>query len=241
MTCGGEAGRLAALEQTLLGAAARESQRRRLRRRRTVAVLAVAAPLTLAAGSVAATHGFLSAVEGQFATLRDDRLIPHTAPSARLSNALGTAPRDWESRRAWLVAGQRVSGYITPHGTFCYRFGALTGGCVAADELTPSNPISYSYDYGPKTFRVYGLAIDGVMEVSLQARGVTRRVELARNAIYLADDSLGGTGRFSGALIVRMRSGATVRLPIRASGGLRPTGTILPILPGLIPARDTAA
>ena len=73
-----EVGRLAALERTLVGAAARQAQRRRLRRRRVVAILAVAAPLVLAAGSVASTQGFFNGVDQQLSTLRDDRLIRTT-------------------------------------------------------------------------------------------------------------------------------------------------------------------
>jgi hypothetical protein len=42
-------------------------------------------------------------------------------------------------------------------------------------------------------------------------------------------------------LIVHLRGGAVVRTPILASGGLRPGGTFLPILPGALPVEDTAA
>jgi hypothetical protein len=63
---GGEVARLAALERTLAGAAARQVQRRRLRRRRLVVLFAVAAPLALAvAGSVASTQGFFGGVDQQ--------------------------------------------------------------------------------------------------------------------------------------------------------------------------------
>jgi hypothetical protein len=112
---------------------------------------------------------------------------------------------------------------------------------VQPGELDARNPISYTVDYGPQTFRVYGLAIDDVLAVSLRVRGVTRSVRLVSNAIYFADDSLGGTRRFRGTLIVHLRGGATERLPIRSRGGLRPTKKFLPIFPGLVPAGDTAA
>ena len=101
-----------------------------------------------------------------------------------------------------------MTGYTTPGGNFCFRFGPLTGGCVHPGELNASNPVAYTVDYGPKTFRVYGLAIDGVTSVSLRARGVTRRVLLVRNAVYIDDASLGGSGRFTGTLIVHLRGGA---------------------------------
>lgn len=237
-----EVGRLAALERTLVGAAARQAQRRRLRRRRVVAILAVAAPLMLAAGSVASTQGFFNGVDQQLSALRDDRLVSHDAPApAGLFEALGALPRDPASRRSWLIAGLRVTGYTTPGGNFCFRFGPLTGGCVHPGELNASNPVTYTVDYGPKTFRVYGLAFDGVTGISLRARGVTRRVLLLRNAVYIDDASLGGSGRFTGALIVHLRGGQVLRLPIRSAGGLRPIRTFLPILPGATPAGDTAA
>jgi hypothetical protein len=240
---GGEAGRLAALERTLVGAAARQAQRRRSRRRRVIAAFAVAAPLVLAAaGAVASTQGFFSGVDQQLSTLRDDRLVAHDTPSTRLFDALGALPRDQASRRSWLIAGRRVTGYTTPSGSFCFRFGPFTGGCIRPGELTPANPVAYTVDYGPKTFRVYGLAIDGVTAVSLRARGVTRRVLLVRNAVYIDDGSLGGLRPLTGTLIVHLRGGAVARMPIRASGGLRPTPEkVLPILPGAMPVGDTAA
>jgi hypothetical protein len=238
---GGEAGRLAALERTLLGAATRQAQRRRSRRRRVIVVLAVAAPLLLAAAaSVASTQGFFGGVDQQLSTLRDDRLIAHGKPATGLFHALGALPRDRASRRSWLIAGRRVTGYTTPGGSFCFRFGPFTGGCIRPGDLTAANPVAFTVDYGPKTFRVYGLAIDGVTAVSLRARGITRRVLVVRNAVYIDDGSLGGLRPLTAMLIVHLRGGAIARMPIRASGGLRPTGKVLPILPGAMPAGDTA-
>lgn len=239
---GGETSRLEALERTLVAAAVRQAQRRRLRRRRAIALLVLAAPLMLAVGgSLAATRGFLPGVDQRFATLRDDRLIPPAPPSTALSNALGAAPRDWASRRAWFIDGQQVVGYTTPSGRFCYRFGSLTGGCIGAGTLTRANPVAYSTDYGPGTLHVYGMAIDDVAAVSLRVRGVTRPVLVARNAFYFSDDSLGSTRALSATLLVRMRGGATRRVPIHWQGGLRPGHKFLPLLPGTMPARDTAA
>jgi hypothetical protein len=49
------------------------------------------------------------------------------------------------------------------------------------------------------------------------------------------------TEQLTATPIVHLRGGAVVRMPIRASGGLRPSGTFLPILPGAMPAEDAAA
>jgi hypothetical protein len=240
---GGEVSRLAALERTLVGAAARQAQRRRLRRRRLIITLAVVAPLTLAAAaSVASTQGlFGSSVDQQFSALRDDRLISLAPASPGLFDSLGALPRDRASRRSWVIAGHRVTGYTTPSGAFCFRFGRFTGGCVHPGELTAANPVSYTVDYGPRTFRVYGLAYDGVTGISLRTGGVTRPVLFAHNALYFEDSSLGGARQLTGTLIVHLRGGAITNLPIRVSGGPRPTGKVVPILPGLVPAGDTAA
>jgi len=238
----GEVSRLARLERTLVGAAGREAQRRRIRRRRAIVLCVVAAPLALAAiASIAATRGYLGGVDEQFGALRDDRLIPATGPSAQLTDELGARPRDRSSQRAWVVSGQRVVGYTTPGGSFCYVFGSLTGGCLQPGQLTPATPISPTVEYGPRTFRIYGLAMDGVTSISLTARGATWRGNLVRNAFYLQADALGGTRVLTGTLIVRLHGGAIVRVPVRARGGLRPTHAFRPILPGVRPAGDTAA
>jgi len=238
----GEVSRLAKLEWTLVGAAGREAERRRTRRRRAIVVCAVAAPLALAAAaSIAATHGYLGGVDEQFGALRDDRLIPQIGPSAQLTDELGARPRDHSSRRAWIVSGQRVVGYTTPGGSFCYVFGSLTGGCLQPGQLTSATPVSPTVEYGPRTFRIYGLAMDGVTSISLTARGATWRGNLVRNAFYLQANALAGTQVLTGTLIVRMHGGAVVRVPVRARGGLRPARAFLPILPGVLPAGDTAA
>jgi hypothetical protein len=238
----GEVSRLAALERTLVGAAANQVQRRRLRRRRAVVLVALAAPLLLAAAaSVAATQGVFGGIAQQLATLRDDRLIPRTEPSARLLHALGAVPRERASERAWLIAGHRVSGYTTASGSFCYAFGTLTGGCLQSGELSAANPVAPTVEHGPRAFRVYGLAIDGVTGVSLRARGVTWRGLVVRNAFYLEAKTLRGDGGFPATLIVRMRGGAIKRVPLLVSDGRRPTQKFLPSLPGILPVEDTAA
>jgi hypothetical protein len=236
-----ETAQLAALERTLVGAAARQAVRRRYRRRLIVG-LAVAAPLLLAvAGSVASTHGlFGRGVDQQFSALRDDRLITLAPPSDDLSDALGALPRDRASRRSWVISGQRITGYTTPRGRFCFLFGPLTGGCVQPGELSPPTPVSYSMDFGPTTFRIYGLAYDGVTGISLRARGLTRPVHVVRNALYLSERSFAGGPEFNGTLIVHLRGGAVTRMRVHIAGGHRPTGKVLPLLPGVMPAGNTA-
>lgn len=233
-----ESHRLAALELTLVRAAACQLERRRVRRRRAILLVALAAPLMLAAAaSVAASGIFSGGVDQQLSTLRDDRLIARSDPAA--SAAFGARPRDPASRRAWLIRGHRVSGYTTPGGSFCFAFAGLTGGCLPAGTLTAAVPIDLTTDYGPHTFRVYGLAMDGVASISLRARGVTRRVPMGRNAFYFDDGSLGGTREFSGTVVVRMRNGATRRIPFRV--GVVAVPRPLPNLTGLMPVEDTAA
>lgn len=234
-----EAHRLATLEQTLVRAATRQMERRRVRRRRAVLLVALAAPLVLAAAASMAAGGLFSGgVDQQLSTLRDDRLIARSEPS--LSAVLGARPRDRASRRAWLIPGHRVTGYTTPGGSFCFRFAGLTGGCLPAGKLTAAEPIDASTDYGPRAFRIYGLAMDGVAAISLQARGVTRRVLMGRNAFYFEDNSLGGTRGFAGALVVRMRDGSTRHVPFRVGPPAPPL--LLPTtLPGFMPVGDTVA
>jgi hypothetical protein len=68
-----EAGRLAALERTLVGAAARRAERRPLRTRRVVAAAALAAPLIASAAAAMAGSGVFRSIERQLSTLSDDR------------------------------------------------------------------------------------------------------------------------------------------------------------------------
>lgn len=232
-----EAGRLNALERALVRAANRQVERRRARRRRAVLLVALAAPLVLAAAASTAAGGLFSGgVDQQLSTLRDDRLIARSEPA--MSAALGARPKGPASRRTWLIPGHRVAGYTTPGGSFCFWFAGLTGGCLPAGKLTASQPIDPTTDYAPHTFRIYGLAMDGVTAIGLQALGVTRRVILGRNAFYFEDNSLGGTLGFSGALVVHMRDGTTRRVPFRVGP---PTPPLLPSLAGVVPVGDTAS
>jgi hypothetical protein len=107
-----------------------------------------------------------------------------------------------------------VIGYTAPGGSFCFRFEKLTGGCLQPGAPTTHNPVDTIIDYGPETFRVYGLAIGEVAAVSLHVHGVTRRAIIEHNAFFLEEKSLGGTRGFSATLIVRLRDGTTRDLPL---------------------------
>jgi hypothetical protein len=234
--------RLATLERTLVGAAARLAQRRKRRRRRALLLVALAVPLALAAAaSVAATGTFFGGMDLQLATLRDERLAARPAEFTKLSRAVRALPRDRASERAWLVAGHRVVGYTAANGSFCYRFGELTAGCLHPGVLTSDNPLAATTDYGPATFRVYGIAADDVAGVSLQGRGMTVHAIVTRNAFFLERKSFGGTRGLSATLIARMRDGTTRHVPLRI-GAIEHSGwKSSPRLPGGIPGANTAA
>ncbi len=235
----GAENRLAALERTLVGAAAEQAGRLRRRRRRAVALAALAAPLALAAaGSVAAT-GFFAGVDRHLSSLRDERLETPPGVIAGMQGAAGARPRDAASGRTWLVAGQRVVGYTTRSGGFCFRFVELAGGCLARDTLSPARPLDVMTDNGPGEFRVYGLAADEVTAITLHARGVTRRVAMGRNAFFLDEPALGTRRSFDATLVVRLRDGTARTVPIRI-GGPSPAKR-LPVLPGSLPVANTAA
>jgi hypothetical protein len=187
-----------------------------------------------AAASVAGTEFFSEGIDQKLSTLRDDRLIPRSEPA--YSGAFGSHPRDRASERVWLIPGHRVSGYTTPEGSFCFAFKGLTGGCLPAGSLSATEPIDLSTDYGPKMFRIYGLAMDGVNAISLRARGVTRPVLMGRNAFFLEDGSLGGTRGFAGTLIAHMQDGTTRRVPF--SVGMSRLPRFLSLLPGAMPVGE---
>ena len=109
-------------------------------------------------------------------------------------------------------------------------------------ELSSANPVGATLDYGPTTFRVYGLAIDGVTGIEPAGRAASPGAgSWAATPSTSQTTRCGGDGRFSGTLIVHMRGGAITRLPLRVADGLRPSETFLPILPGVMPAGNTAA
>jgi hypothetical protein len=233
--------RLAALERVLVGAAAEQAVRRQRRRRRTAVLAALAAPLVLAAaGSMAAT-GFFDSVDTDLATLRDERLDVRAGAISGLASAAGSRPRAGASGRSWIVGGKRVIGYTTPNGRFCFRFVGFTGGCLSKHALSAKSPLAPMIDNRPGEFRVYGLAMDGVVAVSLQAHGVTRPAIVGPNAFFLEVPSLGSRRSFLATLIARFSDGTTRRQPIRVGGFDSGTAKPLPALPGLRPAEDAAA
>lgn len=233
--------RLAALGRTLVRAAAEQAGRRRRRRRRTVVLAAVAAPLVLAAAGSMAAAGYLTSVDDHLSTLRDERLEVPAGAVAPMASAAGARPRSGMSGRSWLVAGRRVIGYETPGGLFCFRFVGYTGGCIAKGALSPDQPLDAMVDNGPGQFRVYGLAADGVVAVSVRVHGVTRRAAVARNAFFLAAPAFGNRRGFVATLIVRSRHGTTRTLPLRVGGFASSTIKRLPELPGSRPGANTAA
>jgi hypothetical protein len=224
----GELARLDDLERTLVVAAEQQAQRRRVRRRRALAAGAVAVPLVLAATVSVAATGLSASIDQRLATLGDGGL--GASPAAAVANG-----------RTWRVAGRRITGHTTAGGSFCFTFSGHSGGCVTGTSLSRANPIDPMLDYGPRTFRVYGLAMDGVTTVSVHARGITQRAAVARNAFFLEADALGGTRTLSATLIVRLRDGTTKRLPIRLHPFAWAAPHRLPNMPGYLPAENTAA
>jgi hypothetical protein len=237
-----EAERLASLEATLVGAAGVQADRRRRRRRRAVVLAAVVAPVVLvAAGSVART-GVLRGVDHNLSTLRDDRLEAPPGAASKLAGVLGARSRDRDSERSWRVGSQRVIGYTTPSGKFCYSFVALTGGCISGGMLTHAHPLNPTIEHSAALVRIYGLAADDVIGVTVRAHGVRQRAALGRNAFYFQMNSLGARQGFTLTLVAHLRDGGIrrMRIPI-AEVDTRPSKT-LPALPGVFtPAEDTAA
>jgi hypothetical protein len=238
----GETDRLAMLEATLVGAAAVQAGRRRRRRRRRVILAAVVAPLVLvAAGSVART-GTFRGVDHNLSVLRDDRLASPDGSAARIAGSVGARPRDRESERSWRVGTQRVIGYTTPSGTFCYRFVTLGAGCLSRATLTHAQPLNPTVDHLNGRIRIYGFATDDVTGVSVQAPGLTRRAAMGRNAFYLQMNSLGGGRGFTLTLRAHLRDGGIRRMRVWVAAMDTPLPQALPPLPGaLTPVEDTAA
>jgi hypothetical protein len=236
-----EQDRLAALEATLVGAAAALAQKRLRRRRRAVTLAAVVAPLTLAAaGSIAAT-GFFHGVDHNLSMLRDDRLQPTAHVAAGIEEAMGTRSRDHQSERTFRVGGVKVFGFPTPSGRFCYFFTGYTSGCLTAKTLTRARPVDSVVDHDAKVFRVYGIAIDSVKNITLRLDGAARRVTLAHNAFFFSSGALANSHPFTFTLILGFRDGTTRELPVRVSSTTTSHSELKPKLPGLLaPAEDAA-
>jgi hypothetical protein len=228
----GESERLAMLEAALVGAAAAGATRRRRRRRRGVILAAVVAPLVLvAAGSVART-GAVRGVDHNLSALRDDRLAAPASATAKVTGATGSRPRDRESERSWHVGPQRVVGYTTASGRFCYLFVALAGGCLSRAGLTHARPLNPTVDHMAGLLRVYGLATDEVIGVTIRTHGVTRRAAMGRNAFYFQLNSPQGRRGLTLTLMAHFRDGGLrlVRVPVGEMDNRLPRA--LPALPG---------
>jgi hypothetical protein len=237
-----ETERLALLEATLVGAAAVQARRRQRRRRRALVLAVVIAPLALAAAGSVARTGVLKGVDHNLSTLRDDRFAAPAGAAAKLAGALGARSRDRQSERRWRVGSQRVVGYTTPSGRFCYSFVALTGGCLAGETLTNAHPLNPTIEHPGGLVRIYGLAADEVIGVTVRAGAVRRRAALGRNAFYFQMNSPGGRQGFTLTLVAQLRDGAfrQMRIPV-GEMDTRPS-KMLPRLPGVLtPVEDTAA
>ena len=90
---------------------------------------------------------------------------------------------------------------------------------------------------------VYGIAMDGVVAVTLHARGTTRNAVVKLNSFYLEANSLGNRARLQRhARRALPETETTRRIPLRVGGfttGKSPK--LLPVLPGVMPGGNTAA
>jgi hypothetical protein len=136
-----------------------------------------------------------------------------------------------------------VIGYTTPSGTFCFRFVALTGGCLSRDTLTDARPLAPTVDHLDSRVRIYGLATDDVVGVTVRTAWVTRRAAMGRNAFYVQMNSPEARGGFTLTLVAHLRGGKSreMRILVSDTESSRPKQA-LPALPGaLSPVEDTAA
>jgi hypothetical protein len=175
------------------------------------AVLATAS--SSAEDAVAAGTGEL-----QISAVRDPALAA-TDPSdadalARLARAAGMPPAPGGAAQTWTVGGHDVLGYTTAGGSFCFAFAGGAGGCLQPGALTPERPLEVMTDYGPGTFNVYGLALDGVTAVTVRLGGTPRPAAFAHNSFAYSDPGLGGTAGVDGELIATMGDGTIHALPI---------------------------
>jgi hypothetical protein len=144
----------------------------------------------------------------------DDPALASTDPAddaaaAKLVAATGVAASDGAATQTWAVGGLSVLGYAASGGRFCFEFQRLGGGCLAPGVLTDEAPIDLTTDYGPGTFHVYGLVLDGVAGVSVSVNGTSRPASFAHNAFSFSDDELGGTDGIAGEVIATMSDGTT--------------------------------
>jgi hypothetical protein len=198
---------------------------RRLEKRADVILVALALAGT-AAGAMLATASSsagdsLAASDGesQISAMRDSALAatdPFDAEAvANLADASGLQPARGAAARTWQVGGRGVLGYTSAGGSFCFAFSGGAGGCLQPRTLTGERPLDVMTDYGPGTFNVYGLALDGVTAVAVRLGGTSRPAAFAHNAFSFSDAGLGGTAAVEGEAIATMSDGTTRAVPFR--------------------------
>ncbi len=174
-----------------------------LRKRSDVAWIAAAFTIGIGGAAFAtATSGADNAQPARPATTPalpisaiTDPALTSTAPSDRaaaagLLGATGVAG-DATAPQVWRVGGRSVLGYTADDGRFCFEFRGLAGGCLGAGALSDREPLDATLDHGPATFRVYGLALDGVTGVAVRIDGDEHRADLAHNGFAFSDGTLG--------------------------------------------------
>jgi hypothetical protein len=130
------------------------------------------------------------------------------AAAGALSRMTGVS-RSAASPQVWNVGGRSVLGYTADDGRFCFEFRGLTGGCLQAGALGDQAPLEVTLDHARATFRVYGLALDGVTGVAVRIDGGEHQADLAHNAFAFSDDALGTTTATTMELVATMSDGTT--------------------------------
>jgi hypothetical protein len=196
------------------------------RLKKRIDIIWIAAALVAGVGGVALATAASSASDDggaaagtlQLAAVGDPTLAS-TDPSdsddaAKLVYATGVAASDAAAApQTWKVGDRSVLGYDASGGRFCFEFRSLGGGCLQPGVLTDELPVDLTTDYGPGTFRAYGLALDGVTAVSVSVGGSSRPAAFAHNAFYFSDDALGGTAGIAGEVVATMSDGTTRKVP----------------------------
>ena len=146
------------------------------------AVLATAS--SSADDAVAAGTGEL-----QISAMRDPALAA-TDPSdadavARLARVAGLPPAPGGQRGPGRSAGTSVLGYATAGGASASPSPGGAGGCLQPGTLTSERPLEVMTDYGPGTFNVYGLALDGVTAVTVHLGGTSRRCGIRPQLVHV--------------------------------------------------------
>jgi hypothetical protein len=133
--------------------------------------------------------------------------------AARLATAAGVPAAMGQAPRTWSVGGRTVIGYVSAGGSFCFAFAGGAGGCLQPGTLSDELPLDITTDYGPGVFNLYGLALDGVVAVTVQLGGRSQPAAFAHNAFSFSDARLGGTAAIKGEAIATMSDGTTRSVP----------------------------